>query len=484
MKPTLLLGFFLFAAPVAFAGTDLDLDPGFGPSGQGWVYEDFNVPSEGNNDEGLRAFNQCDMAAGLCIFPPSYHYYLAGFHAHTDGHVDAAVSLLDESGALVPSFGSNGKLTVATGLSSIRDVAFDSAANRLYFVGGQRLFATTSLEFGVFCLDLTARVACSDFGDVGNGTQLIIFDLGGGNDDVATRVVYRAGSLYVGGYAAAPNGFQMAIAKLNSAHGGLVTAFNGTGQKSVVLGDRSSGQDVNVFDMAISATGSWLYLVGDYNKTTGDYDGFAYALSASNGGLGNLQSIAYENDNPGLLENDGITAIGVQANGKLALAGFSGDIGGVYQLMLARLDPGLALDPSFCGSGVCVKHPGYAPPHDWSAVLPSAIAERPGNRDLVIGLQAITWRPDFVGGSWLKSQKQVVQQYGASGKTLHASTEMEFPGNTPAAYSEGMSVNDSVVELVGTRVWDTSNNDLDITMMRLRANDSIFANQFGGSNSD
>lgn len=471
----------------AVATTDLDLDTTFGSGG--WTIADFN-DANGMLDQGMRTFSRCTRVNGVCQFPVTYSYYLVGKHAGGPNW-SAVVARLDENGFPIASFGSGGKLTVPTSMRVMADVAFDPVAGRLYFVGAQPVFVTTDLQFSVFCLDLATGAGCVGFGNPGNtqGYQYVVFDLGGNNDDIAESVLFDpAGFLYVAGKAASPTGAQIAVAKLSAANGALVSAFGGIGQAHFDIGLRSADNDVDVLDMALR-NGASLYLAGAYRQPAGDYDGYAFSLEAATADQTHLRRIAAESDNLPVPENDAITAITVLANGDIAMAGYSDTaVARAPALLLAKTTPSLVLDDRFCGAGICVKEVGDGA-HGWQDTYPRALAERPGDRDLVVALQAGTWTYDFAANRFELREKQVVQQFSASGITLHASRELEFPAfvdgsgtDARASFTAGMNVSNGVVELVGSRKW--SDSDSDITMTRMLANDAIFADRFGGASGD
>lgn len=460
--------------------TDLDFDPGFG--GTGKKFYDFNV-SNHNADFGMRTFYRCE---GIACNP---YYYVVGSHFNGSSY-DALVAKTDLNGELVGSWGTNGHMTITTGMSAIWDAAIDRSMGRFYFVGSQPLFSTTSQEFSVACRDIATGAACAGFGNAG-GTELVVFDLGGSNNDVATRVLLDSdGSLYVGGYADSPVGYQVAVAKLNAASGALVNAFGGDGQVTVNFGAKPSGNIVHVFDMALSPAtaphGKELYLVGDLILAAGHYQGYLIGFDPASGayvdsvGVGNGTSLGLT-----------VTAVTVLANGDIAMAGTANtSVTNEPELLLVKLRAQgfLNFDGGFCGGGICTRQlTGEGLNHNWINTRPSAIAERPNTRDLVVGMQAGTWIYNFPTDTYSLTQKQVVQQYSASGMTLHASQQIEYPvnfGETAFASSAGMLVDSVSVMLTGSRFWSSSNGDYDITVTRLLANDSIFADQFGGPGSD
>jgi hypothetical protein len=464
----------LLASSLSVA-TDLDLDASFGNNGSA-IY-DFNN-STGVQDVGMRSFYRCELynAQGFCIGP---QYYVAGRH-YNGFSWDATVAKTDYHGTLVAGFGTGGQLTVPTSIHQINDVAFAPGAGKLYFLGEIYDPILPLHEFVVFCLDVSTGAGCTGFAAAGDMPGFRYVDFGSHNSYGARALFDPAGFLFVAGKTGAPNGYVMAVAKLNASNGELDSTF---GRPTYdIISDLTSGKDVNVAAMALG--NGRLYLGGDYKRAAGDYDGFVYSFGANNGAFTQEQDIAYESDNPGAPRDDVVTAVTVLANGKIAVAGYSDTAAaGQRALLLAKMDAGLFFDLGFCGAGLCVKNvqTGLT---GWRDTIPSAIAERPDNRDLVIGMQAITPADSF---PFTPSQKQIVHQYSASGWTLHAQRELAFidsSGPYATQFSAGMTVDNDSVELVGSRLWSTSNGDVDITVTRLLANDSIFASQFGGPAGD
>ncbi len=464
--------------------TDLDFDPGFGNVGE--KIFDFNVGGH-NHDIGMRTFYRCQG------FPCVPYYYVVGNHFNGTAY-DVLVAKTNLDGSLVTGWGNGGKLTVPTSMT-IRDVTIDGSSGRLYFVGAQS-FLTSDQQFSVFCLDLATRTSCAGFGNLHGGAgdyQLVDFNLGASNTDVATRVLFDpAGFLYVAGYANSAVGYQLAVAKLRVTDGALVPTFDGDGRATFSFGSMPSGRDINVFDLAllppsVATIGEQLILVGNLKVSATNYQGYLIGLDTADGNLASSFAI----NNPDISQSAAVTAVVALHAGDIAMAGTAdSNVAGQPRLLLARMHAtgALSLDAGFCGSGICTKDlTGLGFGNHWRNTRPSAIAERSNNRDLVIGLTAGTWDYDFVNATYALSQKQVVQQYGASGMTLHASQEMAFPAvnvGDAAASSAGMLVDSVSVMLTGTRVWSTANDDTDITVTRLLANDTIFAAQFGTTNGD
>jgi hypothetical protein len=174
----------------------------------------------------------------------------------------------------------------------------------------------------------------------------------------------------------------------------------------------------------------------------------------------------------------------VLADGDVVIAGYQASgTPGAPSLVLAKVraaDASLQRDIRFCGSGICTRDVG-AGIHGWQDTLPTSIAERPGDHDLVVAMQAKVWTYNFASDLWSINQKQVVWQFGATGSMLHATQQLDFPtsaDDTPTSYSSALLVEKHALLLTGTRLWALSTNDYDATVTRLLANDAIFADGF------
>lgn len=470
--------------------SDLDVDTAFG-GGDGTTFVDFPDLHNTRHDEGMRTFFHCDqVSSGICL---RESHYVVGRHFIGTTN-DIIVAKLDNAGDLVGSFANAGRLQLPTAMSTLRDVAYDLATDRLYFVGAQAVFVLPDLQFSVYCVQAASGTACPNFGNPGNptGYQFVVFDQGRSNADVATRVLFDpAGFLYVAGYSDATDGYKVALAKLDSTTGALVSGFGNGGQVNYVVGARTTQRDVNVFAMALSdrADGKHLYLGGNFLTLGTDYDGYVMRIDAATGAANDPRVMYFESDDGGTSLSDSVTAIAALANGDIAAVGPSATATpNRPAIMLARVhgDADLTFDEGFCGGGLCVQDFSVGV-FGWRDTLPTAIGERPDNRDLVIGMQAGTWTLDVVTGINRVSQKQVVQQYSASGITLHAQQEFLFPASDSDAaqqFTGGMTVSRYSVELTGSTVWSPSVDDVDVTISRMVSNDAIFASQFGASDSD
>lgn len=467
---------------------DLALDPGFA-GGFGFRRIDFN-DANGKRDEGLRIF---PIACGLFCT----QYFVLGKHAHGNGW-DALITKISQDGSIDTSFGNNGRLVVATPQSFINDAAMDSTGTRFYFAGNQYTGVVADHDFAVTCIT-SAGTVCAGFGS--NGTVTKGFDLGSNRWDNAQRIVYRpvsgsapasliVGGAALGGTVAAPSS-RVGVLALDPATGSVRQGFGSGGMVTLQIGNVADTASVGVFDMALSKPGmpggERVYVAGTYKRNASgtDHDGYLLALDPDTGVFASTFAnvpIAIHND-IGPPDNlyDAVTAIRVQPDGKVVMAGMSIDATSHYQLLLARMKPMGGFDASFCGGGVCA-HPSFFA----TDVVPRAIAVRPMTRDLVVAMESVRNPP----GESARTV-QHIEQYSASGNTLHGSNMVEFPtkvGQTPNATMRDLLIGSTILAgyamTVGITRWSDSDNDYDVTVTRMTASDEIFANTFGAADSD
>lgn len=474
--------------PDVVAPTDLDFDAAFGSGGTA-VY-DFNAAGF-TRDWGMRTFERHEVignVGGINLYGD--FRYVVGVHWR-DGAWDAVVARTDAAtGALAERISfPDGKLVVQTTLTEAQDVAFDGD-HRLYFTG-QSPVPLFGPMFTTFCLDITTGAACGGFasGTVA-GYSYTSFTVPGEDpsrwSSIARKIVYDpAGFLFIGGESNMIIGTQIALTKTNAVTGQTVTSFGTNGLVNFQLSGSFNQRLTAMARRPANTPGpDMLYVGGTFQRTNdaNDYDGYIDQIDPAVGIIPSTAYVFYESDNTGN-KKDSVNAIGVLANGKLAFAGSSDtDHAGVPAMLLGRLSPlggGLNFDTSFCGSGYCAWS-NWGVLGSFANAAPVAIAERPGNRDLVISMQ---------GNSLAIGSPQVirVEQYNANGTMYRTGKEISVQGmgtNTTWA-GPGLAVDDDYVTVAGTRLWGpTINDDVDFVVARLQANDSIFADRFGGPHGD
>lgn len=473
--------------------SDLTLDDSFNSTGM-LSYWPPSTPTGGTGTEGsLRVFPWT-----VCTNIPIIHcdhrgYYAVGRVKNTDGTWHSSITRRNADGTVDSTFGTAGWMYPATVETEVVDAAMGSG--KMYIVSTHDFGGTPMMR--VTCTDLATGSSCFS----GLFAGLVSFGAGPSNavrSAYARRITYdsRYGLHIAGRVWTVARGWEIAIARLDQNTGALITAFHGGGTNTGLPGwAAQTSSDIDVFDMAVVPVGTpggeRLYVAGIIKRGDGiDFDGFVLGLNPTDGYTSagwSWNDYYYEDDNVGN-KKDAVTAITVQRNGRLAMAGWSEtDTVGEHSMFLARSKADGTDDYSFCsGAAMCKRN------DPWTGVvdgdLPTAIAERQGNRDLVIALKhrrpaASDPRP-----------RQVLVQYSSSGNVKHAGRTLDFPAaNGVTAWSRpwGMwvvniaslfSPVNEVVVVAGTRFWfDT---DYDGTLSQMKANDSIYADQFGGAHGD
>lgn len=475
------------------APTDLDFDSNFGIGGGTQIY-DFNSGIY-TRDWGMRTFYRSELdgsAGGIPVFRT--FRYVAGVHWH-NGTWDVAIGRTDPATGLVATSTvfPSGKLTLQTTLTEAQDVAFDGN-RRLYFTGQSSLFLFGN-AFTTFCFDIDTGAACAGFASGSTvGYSYTVFDAPDGDagrlGSIAHRIVFDpAGYLFIGGESNLSVGMQLALTKIDAITGQAVASFgtNGNATYQIEFGDTIDQTLMTMARRPAATPGpDLLYIGGTYKRAfNGDSEGYISAISPTTGVVQATQYVYYEDDNTGY-KKDSVNAITVLANGKIAFAGSSDtDFLNVPATLVGRLDwtanAYFLYDPSFCGTGLCVRSNHSSFGSNFSNAIPVAIGERPGNRDLVISTQ---------GNLFAIGSPQVIhiEQYGANGSTYHAGNYIAVTGtgsNDTTWAGPGLDVSDEFVTVTGTRLWGpTIDDDVDFVVGQLKANDSIFADQFGGPHSD
>src|SRR4051794_20821551 len=157
-------------------GTDLVVDQTFGD--QGYTVVNYN-DDYGTWDESVRIRAAADGG-----------YWLIGFHRPSSGDDRVAISKLDADGRIDATFGTGGKITVATGLTWVRDAI---VVDGRFYIGGVHLLTSSGPSvMGVACLGADGSY-CAGFGDA-QGTVTIAANAPGLSSEVL-RILQRDGKL-------------------------------------------------------------------------------------------------------------------------------------------------------------------------------------------------------------------------------------------------------------------------------------------------
>jgi hypothetical protein len=233
-----------------------------------------------------------------------------------------------------------------------------------------------------------------------------------------------------------------------------------------------------------------LYIAGTVKLTAADYDGFVLGLDPLTGfsTTGWLwPQVYFESDNLDF-KKDAVTALTVLRTGRVVMAGWSEtDVAGERVAFIRRVNNDNSVDSSFCTSGSSGKcripvRPLVGVVND---ELPVALAERYQNRDLVVAMKTRTRSGDY-------HPAQAVMQFSSNGNVLHALQTLDFaadPGDAQWSRPFDMGRQYRIRHRPGERGGHGRRHaylptDYDGTLSQMLANDSIFADRFGGAQGD
>lgn len=463
------------------APSDLTLDPDFIGNGM-WGYSPIPLP-EGASliSDSLRVFpyRVCNP------FCSHRGYYTVDRVQNTDGTWRSAITRRTLTGGIDPYFGSLGWMYPSASVVSVADAA----------MGAGRMYILTNIEIGgvkVIRVSCTVLVDGSSCFALGQGyLSFGATTTGAVRSAVGQRIIYdsRYGLLIAGRIFTVARGWEIAIARIDATSGLLVTEFRGNGMNTgLPPWATQSGSEIEVYDMAVvpqgAPGGERLYIAGKVKY--GTFQGFLLGLDPNNGYTSSGWSwkhVTYDADNNNGYVDDAVTAITVLRNGKLAIAGWSQtNTPNEQSMILARYNTDGSYDWRFCDAeNICKRNmpwPGVVD-NDW----PVAIAEREGNRELVVALKHR--RPAASD----PRERQLVVQFTANGNLRRAQRTMDFPADDgvtawsrPFGMWMGQSTSGEVIAVVGTRKYNSS--DYDSTISKLISTDSIFADTFGGPHND
>lgn len=449
--------------------SDLERDMAFGNSGS--VMLDYNSGND-KDDRGLRIVNS-----------QQGRYHVLGRHARGDGTWDATIARIDGATGAVQKW-----WRVPTGMAQINDAAARSSDSwdnmRLYFVGAARPGSTGSLDFAVTCVHVRASTAqlCENFGS--NGKVTIPFNLGGGNDDIATRVFFRTAEMWIAGTAqSANNTKRVAVAKFSSDT--LDTSFGTSGKWTRNFGGPAN-VDVQVDDLQLQSSQSRLYISGSFRETRSTgyvlaIDSHTAAVESQFGGFGLLLVGGGAYCHP--CDNNAVTALRPLPNGHLLMAGWGGTTDGKQVLVMVRVNAAAEHDMTLCGTPICVPVTD-----NWggsSRDVPVSIAVRndPNESGDIVVAMTRDYDYDLEPSTYQSVHQYRYRQTGSALMRPVAYTNIiGRPAGAPGEYVSTASAADMLVEsgvtyLVGSSFFQGS--DYDVMVSRMYVNNSIFSASFG-----
>jgi hypothetical protein len=441
------------------------------------------------NGSGSRTvdFNNGNARAdgALRVFPASGGgYWLAGQHGTLGGALDVAIAKLHVDGTFDTSYNTTGTKTIPTDLTSLRDVA-KGPGDALYFVGTGIANGFTDTDLRVICVDADGDL-CADFG--AGGIKTASFDLGDANhhNDIPTRIAYFGSSLYIVGEADTGIGANANYAafafKIASASGARDPVFGNTpGNAGLYIRNIdhvTNGRDA-AFDVLAYAPAPFqprLIMVGQTQRLGNDIDGFVLSVDGVSGTAdGFIYDSVYADLGNG--HQDALRRVIQRRNGGFVVAGEAQDDSASptqYQLLMAAYRADGSSDSTFGDLGDGTLHKLVLS----GKAVPYGLAERDGNRDLVVGINI---KQDLFGDG---HPIQGVAQFGSSGNMGHAFATLDFSGTPQNSEGTDLTMDGNVVLTAGTRLWSLALGDADMTIGRFIATDSIFADAFGGHTAD
>lgn len=445
-----------------------DLTPDTTFAGIGYRLLDFNN-GDARNDNALRVFPR--SGGGL---------WVAGSHAAAGLPPDMVIARLDESGNLDPTYNGSGFKLIPSTFDDINDVVM-GADESFYFVGthvSRPTFTDTDVE--VDCID-AAGVRCWSFGSA--GVSYNPFDLGGAghHDEIPFRITYFANALYVVGatdVGVSTVDYAAFTFKLDASTGLGVPEF---GNESSVLGlftanynTPGTGSDVfyDVVAYAPSAGSLRVVMVGDITQADGYPLGIVRSLDGQTAAadffieatvsahfptyhFGELRRVIKRRDGGIVVAGNDAYVISGVVRRQLLMAAFNSD--GNFDVNF-----GLASTPGILQQTVASL-----------TTTVFGIVERPGSRDLVLGLNL---RDETSGALGF----QGVLQMGATGNVIHAYSYLDIPATTHDMSGNDVSLDGTRIVTAGVREYSVATNDYDMTVTRYVARDSIFADSFDG----
>ncbi|ANB16292.1 hypothetical protein [Dokdonella koreensis] len=468
-KPDLPVGTDHPLVPFGGVPSDLTLDPGF--TGDGSQVVDFN-DAFSNTDTPDRVFKASDGG-----------YWLAGIHGTGINEPPrVAIAKLRADGTLDTSYRGTGKHTAPSGMDMVYDVA-KGIGDTLYFAGSYTHPVAGDIDFGILCLDADGD-RCEGFG--ANGFQSVPFDLGTGTEhvnDVPARIISAYSALYVAGSCGSGSGSNyndaICITKLSATSGTIDSGFatNGRYHRNFDMGGNLRDTITDIVAYSPSPGAVRLAITGDVKRGgPTDIDGFVATVDGISGqavpfGPGHV----FISVDLGTSKEDHMTRLLRRANGGFVVAGYAIDDTQTpvqAQMVLVAYRADGSPDTGF-GPGGMVHRLVMS-----GTNKPFGLVERPGNRDLVVGLNM---RADLFGDS---HPIVGLLQVGANGGPQHAAAVLDFPGSSAPVESIGNDLihTDGAIVSAGSRKW--SGLDLDMTISRHIATDSLFADRFGGPAGD
>jgi len=252
---------------------------------------------------------------------------------------DVAVARYTINGSLDPTFSGDGKVTTSFGVGDNGSLGGLTIQSDGKIIVAGLMLNGSNYDFAVYRFNTNGTLDTTFSGDGKVNT-----DFGNGRSDIAYDVALQSGGkIVVLGETCDSINCNFALARYNS-NGTLDTTFSSDGKVTTNFGGDSHGRSV-----AIQSNGK--IAVAGYNRISSSDSRFALARYNTNGSLDTTFSTdgkVLTNPNPGV--NDWIYGLAIQSNGKLLVAGLTGNDGS-RDFILARYNTNGSLDNTFSSNG-------------------------------------------------------------------------------------------------------------------------------------
>ena len=264
---------------------------------------------------------------------------VAGESGNSPGNRDFALTRYNANGSLDISFDGDGKVTTDFG-SRFDDVAYSVAiqSDGKIVVAGYSLNSGGNWDFALTRYNANGSLDISFDGDGKVTTDF-------GSIDTAYSVAIQSdGKIVVAGYSGnTPANSDFALTRYNS-NGSLDTTFDGDGKVTTAIGISSD----YAFSVAIQSDGK--IVVAGYSLNSGGNWDFALTRYNANGSL----DISFDGDGKVTTDFGGAldraVSVAIQSDGKIVAAGYS-DNGSNRDFALTRYNSNGSLDTTFDGDG-------------------------------------------------------------------------------------------------------------------------------------
>ena len=319
---------------------DGSLDTSFGTNGKKTI--SFDLGGEDKNQ---------DVASCVAIQADG-KIVIGGYVQRAEtGNFDFGIVRLNTDGSLDNTFSSDGKAMVGFDYGGNGD---DRATGmviqpdgKIVLVGNAQTSLSGNSVVAICRLHTDGQLDASFTGD---GRKWVEFN--GGDQRASSVAVQADGKIVVAGYAQSSGaGYDFSLVRV-TANGTLDRSFSSDGKKTIGFNQGGGNQDI-ASTLSIQSDGV-IVIGGTAQNSAGDPD-FAVARVKSNGSMdktfGNKgrKTVGF---NLGSSNDDQLTGMAIQSDGKIVLGGFSQiSASGDYDFAIARLNVDGSLDTEFSTDG-------------------------------------------------------------------------------------------------------------------------------------